>query len=303
MSIPRQFFNFILEWVFDTESCEWAKTVTLRNSNTSGSSGDESIEFVWSMYVTGKCKCLKSSDCPCLKRAKCVFEAVLRQSTEVGVIWPFCSKLKELCVWHNSWTKENSGNLTLFAHLSKLNELSLWDRRTWMVYSALASGGSAAAMCFVERFLNVTNEEFHQVSYTSAVCAAENGHVHVLDYLRKRGLTSVDNPFVRETVIQRAASRGHVDVLSFMHVAWQLTAEDARANDNFALRQAACHGHVNVLALLHGTFGLTAVDARADDNWGLRQAARNGHVNVLDFLRSTWGLTLEDALFIDKYAS
>jgi len=39
---------------------------------------------------------------------------------------------------------------------------------------------------------------------------------------------------------------------------------------------------------LHSVFGLTAADARADDNAALRWACENGHLSVAQWLRETF---------------
>ena len=82
-------------------------------------------------------------------------------------------------------------------------------------------------------------------------------------------------------------------MLKFLHNTFGLTADDSRADDNYALRLAAEYGHVDVLKWLHETFGLTDVDARADDNYALRYAAENVHLDVL-VLHDSFKLTAID---------
>ena len=69
-----------------------------------------------------------------------------------------------------------------------------------------------------------------------------------------------------------------------------MTAIDARALDNYALRWAAQNGHTEVLVEFRLGWGLTAIDARALDNYALRMAAEKGHIQVLDEFRLGWGL-------------
>ena len=71
-----------------------------------------------------------------------------------------------------------------------------------------------------------------------------------------------------------------------------LTANDARTEDNDALKMAAYNGHVEVLRFLKNEFGLTAEDARTNNNEALRNAYRNGHIKVVEFFEQEWGLTL-----------
>jgi len=74
-----------------------------------------------------------------------------------------------------------------------------------------------------------------------------------------------------------------------------LTSDDARAEDNWALRFAAYNGHVDALKCLADLFGLTAADARAMDNEALRMAVHYGRVDAVEYLVDRVGLTAEDA--------
>jgi hypothetical protein len=67
---------------------------------------------------------------------------------------------------------------------------------------------------------------------------------------------------------------------------FKLTAEDARAKDNFAFRTACASGHLPVVQYLVETFKLTAEDARAKDNYVLRMACASGHTKVVEYLRT-----------------
>jgi ankyrin repeat protein len=59
-----------------------------------------------------------------------------------------------------------------------------------------------------------------------------------------------------------------------------LTAADARADDNRALRVACSYDNLEVVDRLL-SLGLTADDARADDNYALREACANGYRAVI----------------------
>ena len=77
-----------------------------------------------------------------------------------------------------------------------------------------------------------------------------------------------------------AAENGHVEVLRFLKNEFGLTADDARANDNEALRMAAANGHIDILRFLKKEFGLTADDAGADNNYALRLATFNASLSL-----------------------
>jgi hypothetical protein len=83
-------------------------------------------------------------------------------------------------------------------------------------------------------------------------------------------------------------------VLRVLKDEFGLGADDARANDNYALRTAARKGHTGVLLVLKREFELTADDARALDYDALRMAAQYGHTGVLLVLRREWHVTVED---------
>ena len=55
-------------------------------------------------------------------------------------------------------------------------------------------------------------------------------------------------------------------------------AEDARADNNFALRWACRYGHLATAQWLTERFQLTAADARAEDNCALQCACGHGHL-------------------------
>ena len=81
-------------------------------------------------------------------------------------------------------------------------------------------------------------------------------------------------------------------VLRFLKDEWELTADDARSKDNYALRWAAKNGHVEILRFLKDVFGLTADDTRDRDNHALILAAENGHVDVLKVLVDEFQINL-----------
>jgi hypothetical protein len=63
-----------------------------------------------------------------------------------------------------------------------------------------------------------------------------------------------------------ACQKGHLDVCRWLTETFHLTADDARADNNWALQvgMSSKTGHLDVCRWLTETFHLTADDARAD---------------------------------------
>ena len=131
--------------------------------------------------------------------------------------------------------------------------------------------------------------------------AAELGDMTLLNLLKKETLIN-DARANNNYALRWAARNGHVDVLRFLKDNFDLTDEDARTWNNYALRMAAYNGHLVVLCFLKNDFGLTADDARADDKDALRLAAEYGHVEVLRVLNNEFGLTADDARADNNWA-
>lgn len=285
--LPPDIVKGILDWVFDPESCEWRQSPSIIKSASTNACGAVWIDFLWSMYAVAKCNRTK---CSCTKRVRCVFEEVLRQTSTLDTITPWCAKLEKFTVVHKTL---ETGSWGLTYH-SILNRCTLWDDQTLInACTIFAYSGSAASLHFVERFVFATKSKFEKMWFeTLAVCAAENGHVNVLEFLHSTWILS---SHCRQLVLQRTAKNGHLHVLAFLHCNLKLTAQDARSDHNCALKLAAQNGHVHILGFFHDKLGLTAEDARSERNYALRRAAGAGHVDVLDFLHRVWGLTAEDA--------
>jgi hypothetical protein len=82
-----------------------------------------------------------------------------------------------------------------------------------------------------------------------------------------------------EPLWEACASGDHLTVAR-LFARGGLTATDARAWSNAALRTACAKGHLAVVDRLFAA-GLTADDARAEDNDALRSARAHGHHAVV----------------------
>lgn len=97
------------------------------------------------------------------------------------------------------------------------------------------------------------------------------------------------------TALQIVCEYGRLAAAQWLHKTYELTAGDARANYNGALREACSNGRLRVARWLHKTFGLNASDARSDDNYALQEACSYGSLRVVQWLHVTFGLTKIDA--------
>ena len=110
----------------------------------------------------------------------------------------------------------------------------------------------------------------------------DSAPAEIREFLRNHSLTNAG------AIVGNAATKNRVDVLNWLHehIPGGITAEDCRADNNYALRHAARAGHMDVLEWLHEHIpgGVTAEDCRTENKYALRWAAYFGHVAVLEWL-------------------
>ena len=186
----------------------------------------------------------------------------------------------------------------------------LWLRyiRRDVLLAALACGGLAEACGALVRCpFSFGPDEARSNDNFALRCAAENGHVAVLDRLAAPpyNLGQADARSDNNYTLRWAAACGHVAALDRLAAPpYNLGHADARGSDNFALHWAAKNGHVAVVDRLAAPpYNLGQVDARSDNSCALRWASRNGHVAVLDRLAAPpYNLGHTDAIRDDNYA-
>ena len=103
--------------------------------------------------------------------------------------------------------------------------------------------------------------------------AAKNGHLEVLKCLHTTFHLTADDARANDNEALRAAAEwGYLEVMKWLHEVFglHLTDEDVRANDNEVKRGGYKWENVEVLMFLHETFRFSGDDARADDNYALR---------------------------------
>jgi hypothetical protein len=120
--------------------------------------------------------------------------------------------------------------------------------------------------------------------------ACHRGHVHVAQWVVATfGIsTGGHNPAAsrRHTggcLLLDACDRGHLLVAMWLVEAFDLTADDARMQDNYALRRACINGHLPTASWLADRFSLTVDDVRCVT---MLIANRFGHLDVVSWLSS-----------------
>ena len=75
-------------------------------------------------------------------------------------------------------------------------------------------------------------------------------------------------------------------VLQWLTSTFDLTADDARSNNNWAIRGAIGNGHLEVVQWLISTFNLTVDDVQS--NIVIQNAIKNGYLQVIEWLINTF---------------
>lgn len=96
--------------------------------------------------------------------------------------------------------------------------------------------------------------------------------------------------------LRRACETGRRDVAEWLTETYRLDATDARSQDRYCLRAACRCGSLETAQWLTTRFALSADDARAGDNYCLRFACAGGHVGVVEWLVTAFALQADDAL-------
>ncbi len=122
------------------------------------------------------------------------------------------------------------------------------------------------------------------------------GNVQLLQLLQKKFNITADDARARHNwAIRMACEYGQAGVLEYLHKTFDLTKEDARTEKNYALRVACTNGYIKIVQYLHRQFGLDTDDARDHNNYALIFACNNGHVSIITYLHYQFGLTAIDA--------
>lgn len=133
--------------------------------------------------------------------------------------------------------------------------------------------------------------------------AARRGHVVACQWLvEQRQLTAADARANDNCALRHAAAHGRLEVCRWLVKHFDLTIADARATNNYALRRAAANGHIKTCRWLFGHFLLLPSDGRAAGNYALRHACKNGHLPVAQWLQCAFNLRAADVRALDNWA-
>jgi hypothetical protein len=166
---------------------------------------------------------------------------------------------------------------------------------------ALATFGAPVDDWLLEKVARVECMELlvrdHSVQPSTALrSSCANGHLAVAQWLTSTfNLTADDARADDNKTLRFSCWNGHLAVVQWLVSTFNLTAEDARDCDNSAFRWSCKNGHLALAQWLASTFGLTAADARSRDNEALGNSCKNGHLAVAKWLTATFSLTADDA--------
>jgi hypothetical protein len=137
----------------------------------------------------------------------------------------------------------------------------------------------------------ITDEKPKTYQNSAFIEAAKNGHLHVLKWLKKNFKKKFD---INSTFVL-AADHGHLEVLKWLKDTYNITEKEAKSNNNEAFRGTASSGHLKVLKWLKYIYNITESEAKSDNNYAFRLAAHNGHLKVLKWLKETFHITDDEA--------
>lgn len=123
--------------------------------------------------------------------------------------------------------------------------------------------------------------------------AAQHGLADIFRAFAACGLTADDARAFNNNTLYLATVYNRPEVLQVLAVVYGLSREDVLSCDAF--QDAAALGCAEVLRVFASAYGLTAADARADNNKALRSAVRKGRPEVLEVLAVVYGLGPADA--------
>ena len=176
-------------------------------------------------------------------------------------------------------------------------------QKTRMLREAVDKGRWEVASWLVTTY-KLTATDIQRGELLSA--AIQSGSVKTVEWLMATFLSKADP---REVVkgwiyptkkLQELCHKGNLEMVIWFVAAFQLTATEVRADDNFAFRQACNSGNCQLVAWLATSFNLTATDARANVNAALRSACANGRLDLAQWLADTFQLTAEDARAVEN---
>jgi ankyrin repeat protein len=117
------------------------------------------------------------------------------------------------------------------------------------------------------------------------MCAANKGHVHVVEYLRGRQDIDIDTRNEKGlTALDEACGNGHLEMVKLLVAA----GAEVNSQDSYdwgPLVSAAARGHLQVVKYLVEKAGADVRWADPDGQRAFVYAASRGHSDVVEYLR------------------
>jgi hypothetical protein len=106
----------------------------------------------------------------------------------------------------------------------------------------------------------------------------------------------------RFNCFQRVCQAGHLQAAQFLAARFELTRQDALADNSAAFRRSCWYGHLDVARWLADHFHISRSEATALNNSALRYACWEGHLATVTWLVERFGLSTDDITAENNYA-
>ncbi len=120
-----------------------------------------------------------------------------------------------------------------------------------------------------------------------------------LEEIKKLNLTLEDIRSQNNYALIGTSFNGHLEVVKYL-IYKGLTLDDIRSQDNLAFRWTSENGHLEVIKFLVNK-GLTLEDIRSGDNDALKYTSYHGHLEVVKYLINK-GLNIKDIRSDNNFA-
>jgi ankyrin repeat protein len=135
---------------------------------------------------------------------------------------------------------------------------------------ACETGDLKKVKSLVSRGVNI-----HSHNDAALYCAAEYGHLNVVQYLIEQGSKGFDK--LDDYILPRSAEKGHFEIVKFLVE----QGADIHSNNDYALRWAASNGHFEIVKFLVES----GADIHAENDFAIRWAELSGHNEILKYLK------------------
>ena len=151
--------------------------------------------------------------------------------------------------------------------LDLLNDLPVEkDVLNWMLVEMASEGCLKGIKYLVSKGADSNND-------IACVCASENGHLPVVEYLVQNGANIHAN---NNSALNWASQNGHLEIVKFLHK----EGANIHVQDDKAFRWASKNGHLDVMKYLHKE----GANIHADNDYAFKYANRNVHLPVVEYI-------------------